>query len=97
MNRFLFIFGYESPVERDSNQQHGTDFESSKAVWISAANEEEAMSKGRFYANDFVATIYRDEKKPDEVTWSEAGFAYWISKKSAEDFPGADLTTLNEI
>ncbi len=96
MNRFLFIFGYESPVERLSNKRHGTDFESSEAVWIAATSESEAMSKGRAYAKGFVAGAYREAKSSNKVSWDE-GFAHWISKKPEEEFPESDLTSLNEI
>ena len=34
MKRHLYVFGYEPPEERESNVNHGTDFESSRAVLI---------------------------------------------------------------
>jgi hypothetical protein len=97
MNRFLFVFGYESPEERHSNEKHGTDFESSNAVWVRAASEEEAMLKGREFANEFVAKRYREERARGASQWSEQKFACWISKNPAVEFEGADLESLDEI
>ena len=63
MNR-LFLFGYESPTERQSNAEHGTDFESSTGVWIASASEQEAVDWGRAIAERFVTWLCEHEGKP---------------------------------
>jgi hypothetical protein len=96
MTRFLFIFGYEPPEEHRANER-GSDFESSNAVWVRASSEEEALSRGRTYANEFVAKLYREEKMPVVPAWTEQDFAHWISKKPLEEFSGLALETFDEI
>jgi hypothetical protein len=97
MERFLFVFGYESPTEHRSNREHGSDFESSNAVWVRASSEEEALSKGRAFADEFVAKLYCEKKAPESSRWSEQDFAHWISKKPLEEFSGLALETFDEI
>ena len=66
---FLFQFGYESPVEREQNDRHGTDFESSQAVWIDAQNESEALSWGWIAEQFYLRLCGR--------SWREDEYAYW--------------------
>jgi hypothetical protein len=75
-SEYLFIFGYEDPAERESNDSQGTDYESSGAVRIIAADEKQALSWGREIAERFVATIYRDPT----VSWKQLGYAAWIEE-----------------
>ena len=42
-----FIFGYESPTERESNRALGTDYESTGVVRILAADEPQAKAWDR--------------------------------------------------
>jgi hypothetical protein len=96
MNRFLFVFGYESPAEHLANQR-GSDFESSNAVWVRATSEEEAISKGRAYADEFIAKLCREKKVSESFRWSAQDFAHWISKNPLEEFSGLALDTFDEI
>jgi hypothetical protein len=82
MREYLFIFGYESPDERRSNAEDGTDFESSGAVRIAAGDEAQALAWGNEIAERFVATLYGDSN----VSWKKDGFAAWI-----EDEPDQHL------
>ena len=41
----LVRFGFESPAERRSNEQYGSDFESSDQVWILAGSPDEALER----------------------------------------------------
>ena len=75
--KFLYLFGYESPVEFQSNADAGTDFESSAGVWISGETEEQALHWGRSVAEHFVAWLFeRSGNKP--YSWADAQFADWI-------------------
>jgi len=78
MPDFLFIFGYESPVERLSNRGHGTDFESSNAVWVAATSKQEALEIGTRYAEKWVADLFVAEGITDYEGWLQSGFAHWI-------------------
>jgi len=97
MNRFLFVFGYEEPFEERLNREEGTDFESSHAIWVRASCEEEALSKGRAFADSFVARVHAGRKVPQKGLWSQLQFANWICGDPSAQFPGADLTNLEEI
>lgn len=89
MNR-LFVFGYESPTERQSNSEHGTDFESSSEVWITSASEQEAVEWGRAIAERFVTWLFeREEKFP--YSWIDGQFAHWIESDRAVLSVASDL------
>ncbi len=95
--RFLFVFGYESPAERSSNETSGTDFESSSAVWIRADSEEQALRKGCEYADQYVRRQYEQAGISDSRSWIHDGFAHWIARRPHEEFSEADLKTFDEI
>lgn len=58
MKRFLYLFGYESPVEWQQNSEHGSDFESSDAFWVVADNETEALAWGSEVAEMMVRELF---------------------------------------
>lgn len=97
MNRYLFVFGYESPAERRSNVAHGSDYESSSAVWIRADSRDDALSEGRAYAEQFVAREFRKAGESATSHWAASDFAHWISEDPATEFAEADLRELPEI
>ena len=97
MTRFLFVFGYESPSERVINNREGTDFESSKAVWVNADSEEAALQKGRDYAEGFVRQQFQQENMSVYPSWAEENFAHWIEHKPLDKFSGIALETFDVI
>ena len=69
---FLCTFGYESPAEREQNERHGTDFESSKAIWIDAESEADALNWGREIAEQFYHLLCgRSWRKDNYACWTE--------------------------
>lgn len=97
MTRFLFIFGYESPAERVTNDRDETDFESSHAVWVRADSEEAALRKGCEYAERFAGQQFQHSGVEDSASWTQGGFAHWIEPKPLERFSGIALEMLDEI
>lgn len=97
MTQFLFVFGYESPAERATNDRDGTDFESSHAVWVRADSEDEALQKGREYAERFVGQLFRHAGVDDVADWTQGDFARWIEHNPLESFSGLALETFDEI
>jgi hypothetical protein len=97
MKRFLFAFGYESPVERTTNSKEGTDFESSCAVWVQAESEAEALQKGREYAEGFVVRQFQQAGVTDFPGWVRGEFANWIEQEPLDRFSGMALEMLDEI
>jgi hypothetical protein len=97
MKRFLFRFGFESPAERESNRSLGTDFESSEAIWIRAISEEDAFSKGRSYAERYVAKLYSEDHLTPAPPWKADDFAHWIPDHPEQELPREYLNSLPEI
>ena len=94
---YLFVFGYESPVERITNRTNGTDFESSKAIWVGANSKEAALEVGKRYAQQWVAELFTKQGVSDYKGWLALNFAHWIEDDPTNRFPDADLTDLVRI
>jgi hypothetical protein len=77
---YLFIFGYESPTERESNRTLGTDYESTGMVRILAADEVQAKAWGDEIAERFVSLLHQDPA----LSWRQMGFAAWIEPEPDE-------------
>ena len=97
LDTFLFCFGYESPEEWRSNEQHGTDFESSYAVWVQADSEDEAVEAGLEFAQSWVAELFREAEVSDFSGWQESDYAYWIEGESQKNSGDFDLDSLPRI
>ena len=93
---FLFVFGYESPDDARANRS-GDDAESSSAVWVEASSEEEAVERGRAFAEEFVASRYAKAKAAVIPSWRAGNFAHWISRKPREEFSGQALDLFERI
>ena len=74
---YLYIFGFEDPIDRETNESVGTDFESSRLILISASTEAEALAWGHEISERFVAYLYGDSS----VSWKESNFASWIDHR----------------
>ena len=97
MADFLFVFGYESPEEWRTNQQQGTDYESSEAVWISAADEAAALMVGRSHAERWVKDLFRKHEVEAYPDWAASDYANWIEHEPLGRFSVMDLDTLDRI
>lgn len=96
MRPHLFVFGYEGPADRQANERFGGDQESSSAVWIVAESAEQALTRGRVYAEEFVSGLYRDAGLHPS-SWMAAGFVHWISREPLQEFAGIVLDMLPTI
>jgi hypothetical protein len=96
MKRFLFVFGYESPEDARANAG-GDDAESSNAVWVEASSEEEAMEKGRAYAETFVAIRHAKAGATKIPSWRAGNFAHWIARRPLDEFSGQALDLFERI
>lgn len=74
MNDFLYMFGFETPDERESNDKHGTDFETCRWFRIFAQSEDEALGWGHKLAAWFLGEVYG----PEFGDWTPDQFAAWI-------------------
>ncbi len=69
MTPYLFRFGFESSIERRTNERQGTDFESSEAILILAETEEAAVHWGRVLARCPRVSV---GEHPDYSSWLSA-------------------------
>lgn len=97
MSDFLFMFGYESPAERKTNQEQGTDFESSSAVWVVASDPESALQAGCTYANGWVNEMFLKEGIETYPGWASSNFARWIEQEPLKQFSGIALAMIDRI
>lgn len=77
---FLFMFGYESPNEHESNRTTGSDFESTGLLRIVASDEQHAKAWGEEVAERFVSMLHRDPA----LSWKQKGYAAWIESEPDE-------------
>jgi hypothetical protein len=92
--KYLFRFGYCTPEQWDANEAHGWDDESSSAIYIVAASEDEALAWGREVANRFVGNLFSASGKALTTSWVEAGFAHWIDDAPMSSFREEQLRQL---
>jgi len=75
---FVYVFGYESPEEREANGSVGTDFESSGVVRIRARSELAAKEWGEAVAAWYVAKLFDLTDAEIGLGWTPSNFASWI-------------------
>lgn len=99
MRRFLYRFGYESPVEWRQNQRHGSDFESSSAFWVIADTAEDALAWGQEVSEKMVHEFFVRSgwSEADIPSWKEAGYAHWIEDAPGPEFTADFLNSLIEV
>jgi hypothetical protein len=95
--KYLFCFGFESPTEWQTNAEQGTDFESSKAIWVAAPSRQKALAAGRKFAENWVEELFRSAGVAGYEGWTAGHFAHWIEDRPLERFSGLALETLEEI
>ena len=78
MPRFLFVFCYETPDELATNPMYGWEEEESKALFIEARDEEEALRWGREVARAFVWALFQREGGPQDFEWKPKCYRHWI-------------------
>jgi hypothetical protein len=92
-SKFLFVFGFEDPIEFETNKKSGSDFESSRALWIIADDPSKAENWGRSIADRFVRTLFEAENS-EGYSWSDAEFAHWIEPQPTGEWTAEQLEAL---
>ena len=87
--RFLFVFGYETPSEREYNMKFGSDLESSEIVFIEAEDAERALEWGKCIAEKFLCALYGSPG----VSWRKLGYASYIDQSDPPDFDPASIAS----
>jgi hypothetical protein len=92
MKRFMYRFGYESPVEWQQNREYGSDFESSSAFWVEADSADDALAWGREVSEALVRELFMRSGWVSEIpSWKASAFAHWIEEPPSDDFTADDL------
>jgi len=92
MNRYLFVFGYETPDQYQYNTESGTDDEDSIAFFLDAHDESSALARGRELAAGFARHIYGAAGM--DSPWTPENYANWIEHNPLQRFSGLVLETL---
>ena len=95
MNRYLFIFGYETPEQFEYNSDCGTDNEDSIAFFLEAPDESTALRRGREIAAQFARRLF--SSVGIESPWSADNYANWIEHRPLDRFSGLALDTLDVV
>ncbi|MCP4777437.1 MAG: hypothetical protein GY880_24730 [Planctomycetaceae bacterium] len=90
MNRFLFIFGFETPELVNQNAKWNDDFESSEAVFINAKSKHDALEWGRRIANEFFGRMKFNSDSVIDVD----DYAHWISEDPKSEY---DAHVINQL
>jgi hypothetical protein len=83
MKEFLYIFGYEDPLDQKVNNGFGTDFETSRMIRISADSEAEAKQWGDEIAEEFVKFLFGREAMKG-ASWKTDRYSAWIENNPDE-------------
>lgn len=88
--RYLYIFGYETPMQRENNAAHGWDDEDSAAIFIVAETEQQALEWGHAISKKFVD----DLSSGQSAIWDENRFAAWVDHDYAKNFSARQLRAI---
>jgi len=100
MNKYLYIFGYETPLQKTNNAVYGWDDEDSAAVFILASSEQQALAWGHMVARKFVGVLFNRgfPTGPDQITnWDENAFAAWIDNDYAKNYSSEQLRAIPTV
>jgi len=85
MNEYLYIFGFEGPLQRLQNERHGLDHEDSYTFFIEAEAAEQALDWGSEVAEALFRYLYRESGWDGPLpSWKEDGYGYWIEDDPEE-------------
>lgn len=98
MNRYIFRFGYCTPLQWKGNEANGWDDEASSAFIVVADSEEAALKMGAEAAEVAVAAMFvRDGWPSPTPSWKAADFAHWLERLSSGVFSEEQLAALPVI
>ena len=97
MRKFLFRFGYCTPLQLAGNEAHGWDDESSGAFFVEAHSTEDALRWGREVADAYVEFQFKKEGRQQDVRWLDGDFANWIEENPAGAFSEEQLRVLPTV
>jgi len=90
---YLYVFGYETPAQRDNNAAHGWDDEDSAALFIIAETAQRALEWGRTVSRRYVSALFND----GAASWDESRFAAWLDHDYAANFSPDQLVAIPTV
>jgi len=90
MSRYLFRFGFCTPVQFASNSAHGWDDEASSSFFIEAESSDQALEWGEEVADRFVQALFAAEGG-EVFDWRASDFARWIDDSPEEEYSARQL------
>ncbi len=94
MEKFIYRFGYCTPMQLEANEVHGWDDESSGAFVVQAETSDAARRRGREVASAFVAWLFESGGCSQPRPWTDAQFADWIEENPTAVFSEDDIQAL---
>jgi hypothetical protein len=82
-NKYLYIFGYQTPEQlaRAAEDEHTE--EASEAVFIEAESAEQALAWGRQISEEYVRSLFGDLV----IDWKSKNFAHWVEEDPQNEYP----------
>ena len=90
INKYLYIFGYQTPQQVAQAENDNEAEEASEAVFIEAESAEQALAWGREISEEFVRRLFGDQA----VDWKSKNFAHWVEVEPQSEYPKDILAAL---
>jgi hypothetical protein len=82
-NKYLYIFGYQTPEQLAHAAEDEHADESSEAIFIEAESAEQALAWGREISEEYVRLLFRE----DVIDWKSKNFAHWVESDPQAEYP----------
>ena len=96
MNKYLYIFGYETPAQRENNAAYEWDDEDSAALFIMAETAQQALKWGRTVSKRYVSVLFNGFNSHAE-SWDENRFASWVDHDYTANFSSDQLKAVPTV
>ena len=93
MNKYLYIFGYETPTQRENNVTYEWDDEDSAALFIMAETAQQALEWGRAVSKRYVGVLFNGRAE----SWDENRFAAWVDHDYTANFSPDQLKAVPTV
>jgi hypothetical protein len=98
IGKYLFRFGFATPLQWAANEAHDWDDECSEAIFIMADSPDMALSWGQEIAEAFNELLFKNAGQQDDIpSWKEAGFVYWLEESPESIFSDTELKNLPAV
>jgi len=92
-NKYLYIFGYQTPEQMGLAAEDRNAEESSEAIFIEAESAEQALAWGREISEKYVRQLFGNQP----VDWKSMNFAHWVESEPLKEYPVSILEKLNVV